>query len=153
MSLAEFEPLNSNIKTTYLTNPDIALGQNSELIAIDLSNNDIHGFLPGFMGLMPKLSALSLENNKFSGVIPMQYALKAVAEGSSGGVDPFERLLLGGNYLFGLIPGPLLQLKSGSGVMIRLGDNCLYECPESFYFCGGGVQKSLMECRTFTPWD
>ncbi|KAI3785323.1 hypothetical protein L1987_44439 [Smallanthus sonchifolius] len=120
-------------------------GRNSELIAVDLSNNDIHGFLPGFMGWMPKLSALSLENNKFSGMIPTQYALKAVAE------EGFERLLLGGNYLFGLIPGPLLRLKSGSGVTIRLGDNCLYECPESFYFCGGGVQKSLMECKTFTP--
>ncbi|KAK1433314.1 hypothetical protein QVD17_10224 [Tagetes erecta] len=149
----KFEPLNSGVQTRYLTNPDVSLGQNSELIAIDLSNNDIHGFLPGFMGRMPKLSALSLENNKFSGVIPTQYALKAVAEGGFGGLDPFERLLLGGNYLFGLIPGPLLRLKSGSGVMIRLGDNCLYECPESFYFCGGGVQKSLMECKTFTPWD
>ncbi|KAI3726533.1 hypothetical protein L1987_66331 [Smallanthus sonchifolius] len=120
-------------------------GQNSELIAVDLSNNDIHGFLPGFMGWMPKLTALSLENNKFSGMIPTQYALKAVAE------EGFERLLLGGNYLFGLIPGPLLRLNSGSGVTIRLGDNCLYGCPESFYFCGGGVQKSLVECKTFTP--
>ncbi|CAI9264545.1 unnamed protein product [Lactuca saligna] len=126
-------------------------GQNSELIAVDLSNNDIHGFLPGFLGWMPKLSALSLENNKFSGMIPTQYALKAVAEEGQGGVAPFERLLLGGNYLFGLIPGPLLQLRSGSGVTIRLGDNCLYECPESFYFCGGGIQKSLMECKAFTP--
>lgn len=125
-------------------------GRNSELIAVDLSNNDIHGFLPGFLGWMPKLSALSLENNKFSGMIPTQYALKAVTAGP-GGVAPFERLLLGGNYLFGLIPGPFLQLKSGSGVTIRLGDNCLYECPQSFYFCGGGVQKSLMECRTFSP--
>ncbi|KAF5791298.1 putative transferase [Helianthus annuus] len=120
-------------------------GSNSELIAVDLSNNDIHGFLPGFMGWMPKLTALSLENNKFSGMIPTQYAVKAVAEDNG-----FERLLLGGNYLFGLIPGPLLRLKAGSGVTIRLGGNCLYECPESFYFCGG-VQKSLVECKSFTP--
>ncbi|XP_076895348.1 uncharacterized protein LOC143547942 [Bidens hawaiensis] len=125
---------------------------NSELIAVDLSNNNINGFLPGFMGWMPKLSALSLENNKFSGVIPMQYAVKAVTAVTEGewGVGPFERLLLGGNYLFGLIPGPLLRLKSGSGVTIRLGDNCLYECPQSFLFCGGGVQKSLMECKSFS---
>ncbi|KAI3500004.1 hypothetical protein L1887_35819 [Cichorium endivia] len=126
-------------------------GRNSELIAVDLSNNDIHGFLPGFLGWMPKLSALSLENNKFSGMIPTQYALKAVTAAAQGGVAPFERLLLGGNYLFGLIPGPFLQLRSGSGVTIQLGDNCLYECPESFYFCGGGVQKSLMECKAFSP--
>ncbi|KAK9066860.1 hypothetical protein SSX86_014183 [Deinandra increscens subsp. villosa] len=125
-------------------------GRNSELIAVDLGNNEIHGFLPGFMGWMPRLSALSLENNKFTGMIPTQYAVKAVAVAEEG-VAPFERLLLGGNYLLGLIPGPLLRLRSGSGVTIRLGDNCLYECPESFYFCGGGVQKSLMECKTFTP--
>ncbi|CAK9170428.1 unnamed protein product, partial [Ilex paraguariensis] len=31
---------------------------------------------PGFMGFMPKLSALSLENNTFSGMIPIQYAFK-----------------------------------------------------------------------------
>ncbi|KAL8250818.1 hypothetical protein R6Q59_034511 [Mikania micrantha] len=123
----------------------------SELIAVDLSSNDIHGFLPGFMCRMPKLSALSLENNKFTGVIPTEYALKAVTVDGVGEMAPFERLLLGGNYLFGLIPGPLLRLNSGSGVTIRLGDNCLYECPESFYFCGGGMQKSLMECKAFTP--
>ncbi|KAF5780393.1 putative non-specific serine/threonine protein kinase [Helianthus annuus] len=124
-------------------------GRNSVLIAVDLSNNDIHGFLPEFMGWMPDLSALSLENNKFSGVIPTQYAVKAVAE-DGGGVGPFERLLLGGNYLFGLIPGPFLQVKNGSGSTIRLGDNCLYECPASFWFCGGGVQKSVVECRSFS---
>ncbi|PWA56511.1 leucine-rich repeat domain, L domain-like protein [Artemisia annua] len=132
-----------------------SLPSESELIAIDLSNNDLHGYLPVFMGYMPKLSALSLENNKFSGVIPVQYAVKAVMDmGGSGGAGelaPFERLLLGGNYLFGLIPGPLLRLRTGSDVMIELGDNCLYECPVSFYFCGGGSQKSLMECKTFSP--
>ncbi|CAN0919079.1 Probable inactive leucine-rich repeat receptor kinase XIAO [Linum grandiflorum] len=76
----------------------------SELIAVDLSDNDLRGFLPSFMALMPKLSALSLENNKFTGVIPTQYAVKAVLP--YAGVSPFARLLLGGNYLFGPIPGP-----------------------------------------------
>ena len=38
----------------------------SEMIAVDLSNNWIQGILPSFLGLMPKLSSLSLENNKFS---------------------------------------------------------------------------------------
>ncbi|CAK9173908.1 unnamed protein product, partial [Ilex paraguariensis] len=33
---------------------------------------------PGFMGFMPKLSALSLENNTFSGMIPIQYAFKTL---------------------------------------------------------------------------
>nr|GEX92025.1 probable LRR receptor-like serine/threonine-protein kinase At4g36180 [Tanacetum cinerariifolium] len=128
------------------------LPSQSELIAIDLSNNDLHGFLPVFMGYMPKLSALALENNKLSGMIPVQYAVKAVMDmGGSGELAPFERLLLGGNYLFGLIPGPLLRLRTGYDVMIQLGDNCLYECPVSFSFCGGGSQKSLMECKTFSP--
>lgn len=123
-------------------------GQKSELIAVDLSNNDLRGLLPGFMGSMPKLSALSLENNKLSGMIPTQYAVKAVVPGQ--GVAPFQRLLLGGNYLFGLIPGPLLQLKPGS-VTVKLGDNCLYRCPESFFFCEGGSQKTLTECKVLGP--
>lgn len=121
---------------------------NSQLIAADLSNNEIHGLLPGFMGLMPKLSSLSLENNKLSGMIPTQYALKMVFPGQ--GVMQFERLLLGGNYLFGPIPGPMLDLKPGS-VTVRLGDNCLYRCPLRLFFCGGGEQKSLSECQAFGP--
>lgn len=122
--------------------------QNSQLIAADLSNNEIRGLLPGFLGLMPRLSSLSLENNKLSGMIPTQYALKMVFPGE--GVSQFERLLLGGNYLFGPIPGPLLDLKAGS-VRVRLGDNCLYRCPLRLFLCEGGEQKSLSECQAFGP--
>lgn len=125
-------------------------GLTSQLISVDLSNNQIRGFLPGFMGLMPRLSALSLENNKFSGLIPPQYVLKVLLPGTGQGVSQFERLLLGGNYLFGPIPGGFLELKAGS-VTVRLGDNCLYRCPLRFFFCEGGVQKSLMDCRAFGP--
>ncbi|XP_050230380.1 receptor-like protein 35 [Mercurialis annua] len=122
----------------------------SELIAMDLSNNQIQGFLPAFLALMPKLSALSLENNKFTGMIPTQFAIKA-ALGSSGLVLPFERLLLGGNYLFGAIPVALMELKAGS-VDVRLNDNCLFRCPTSLFFCQGGDQKSLGECKSFSPF-
>nr|XP_016481630.1 PREDICTED: leucine-rich repeat receptor-like protein kinase PXC2 [Nicotiana tabacum] len=122
--------------------------QNSQLIAVDLSNNEIRGLLPGFLGLMPRLSSLSLENNKLSGMIPVQYALKMVLPGQ--GVSQFERLLLGGNYLFGPIPGPMLELKPGS-VTLRLGDNCLYRCPLRLFLCEGGEQKSLSECQAFGP--
>lgn len=125
-------------------------GLGSQLISVDLSNNEIRGLLPGFMGLMPRLSALTLENNKFSGFIPVQYAMKFLVPGTGQGVEPFERLLLGGNYLFGPIPDPFLDLKAGS-VTVRLGDNCLYRCPLRLFFCGGGVQKSLMECKAFGP--
>ncbi|KAB1204490.1 Serine/threonine-protein kinase BRI1-like 1 [Morella rubra] len=124
------------------------LGTQSELIAVDLSNNELQGFLPAFMALMPRLSALSLENNKLTGMIPIQYALKTVVTGS--GISPFARLLLGGNYLFGSIPDPLMGLKPGS-VNVRLVDNCLIRCPVIFFFCQGGDQKSSSECRSFNP--
>lgn len=121
-------------------------GLTSPLISVDLSNNQIRGLLPGFMGLMPRLSALSLENNEFTGPIPSEFVMKVLSPGSG----QLERLLLGGNYLFGAIPGGFLDLKAGS-LTVRLGDNCLYRCPVRFFFCEGGVQKSLTQCRAFGP--
>ncbi|KAH7519960.1 hypothetical protein FEM48_Zijuj08G0092900 [Ziziphus jujuba var. spinosa] len=126
----------------------ISVTTQSALIALDLSNNDLRGLLPSFIAFMPKLSALSLENNKFTGMIPTQYAIKAVVPGS--GVSPFVRLLLGGNYLFGVIPSPLMELKPGSA-NVRLTDNCLIRCPQIFFFCQGGQQKSSTECKSFSP--
>ncbi|XWS42122.1 hypothetical protein CRYUN_Cryun17cG0141700 [Craigia yunnanensis] len=124
------------------------IGTQSELIAVDLSNNELQGWLPPFLPLMPKLSALSLENNKLSGMIPAQYALKTILPGS--GIAPFARLLLGGNYLFGPIPGPLLVVKPDTA-NVSLADNCLSRCPLRFFFCQGANQKSLMECKRFSP--
>ncbi|KAK3032299.1 hypothetical protein RJ639_036256 [Escallonia herrerae] len=91
----------------------------SQLIAVDMSNNEIRGLLPDFMAWLPQLSALSLENNKLSGMIPVQYAMKTAGPGE--GVSGFERLLLGGNYLFGAIPGPLLGMKPGSANLFITG--------------------------------
>ncbi|KAG8383397.1 hypothetical protein BUALT_Bualt04G0008200 [Buddleja alternifolia] len=127
-------------------------GLSSQLISVDLSNNKLRRFLPVFMGLMPRLSALSLENNKFSGWIPTQYVLKVVVPGMGmgQGVAQFERLLLGGNYLFRPIPGGFMNLKPGS-VTVRLGDNCLYRCPLRLFFCESRVQNSLMDCKAFGP--
>ncbi|GMN35683.1 hypothetical protein TIFTF001_005440 [Ficus carica] len=124
-------------------------GVNSKLIALDLSYNELRGLLPAFMGSMTELSALSLEHNKFTGMIPSQYAVKAARPGH--GTSPFERLLLGGNYLFGPIPGPLLGLKEGS-VNVSLVDNCLYRCPDMFFFCQGADQKSMQDCKSFGPY-
>ncbi|OWM88877.1 LRR receptor-like serine/threonine-protein kinase FLS2 [Punica granatum] len=126
-----------------------ALGLQSELIAVDLSNNRIRGFLPLFMSLMPKLSALSVENNLMSGMIPTEYAIKAAIPGP--GVAQLSRLLLGGNYLFGPIPGLFLGLSPESVMNVSLADNCLYRCPGSFFFCQGALQKSLAECKRFGP--
>ncbi|XWS25854.1 hypothetical protein CRYUN_Cryun27aG0102800 [Craigia yunnanensis] len=122
------------------------MGLNSNLIALDLSYNELRGFLPASMASMPKLAALSLEHNKFTGMIPSQYALKAAVPGNS--TSSFERLLLGGNYLFGPIPGPLLGLKPGSAE-VSLVDNCFYRCPDAFFFCRGGDQKSSLDCKSF----
>ncbi|XP_022772692.1 LRR receptor-like serine/threonine-protein kinase FLS2 [Durio zibethinus] len=126
----------------------VDMGLNSKLIAVDLSYNKLRGFLPAFMASMPKLAALSLEHNKFTGMIPAQYALKTAVPGNN--TSSFERLLLGGNYLFGPIPGPFLGLKPGSAE-VSLVDNCLYRCPDAFFFCRGGDQKSLVDCKSFRP--
>ncbi|KAK3231721.1 hypothetical protein Dsin_003602 [Dipteronia sinensis] len=142
--------LSYNNFTTLLQVPgdniNINMGLTSKLIALDLSHNQLRGFLPAFMTTMPKLSALSLEYNEFTGMIPSQYALKVAAPGAN--TSPFERLLLGGNYLFGLIPGPLMGMKPGSA-NVSLVDNCLYMCPETFFFCRGGDQKSVVDCKSF----
>ncbi|KAK8554885.1 hypothetical protein V6N13_118566 [Hibiscus sabdariffa] len=124
-------------------------GSSSSLIALDLSYNKLRGLLPAFMASMPKLTALSLEHNEFTGMIPAQYAVKAAAPGNDN-TSSFERLLLGGNYLFGPIPGPLMGLKPGSAD-VSLVDNCLYRCPDAFFFCRGRDQKSLVDCKSFGP--
>ncbi|KAK8596671.1 hypothetical protein V6N13_001277 [Hibiscus sabdariffa] len=124
-------------------------GSSSSLIALDLSYNKLRGLLPAFMASMPKLTALSLEHNEFTGMIPAQYAVKAAVPGNDN-TSSFERLLLGGNYLFGPIPGPLMGLKPGSAD-VSLVDNCLYRCPDAFFFCRGRDQKSLVDCKSFGP--
>ena len=125
-------------------------GVNSRLVALDLSYNELGRLLPAFMGSMPELSALSLEHNKFTGVIPSQYALKLKAAVPGAGTSSFKRLMLSGNYLLGPIPDALMGLKPGS-VNVSLVDNCLYRCPDVYFFCQGGDQKSLVDCKSFGP--
>ncbi|KAM7251477.1 hypothetical protein ACFE04_023360 [Oxalis oulophora] len=135
-------------KFSTLSQPSLTEIYKSQLIAVDLSHNMLQGFLPLFMGLMPRLSALSLENNYLTGMIPTQYVLKTVVPGSE--TVAFERLLLGGNYLFGPIPGLLMEMEPGSA-NVDLGGNCLFRCPVSFFFCQSDDQKSVSECKTFGP--
>eukprot|EP01018_Ginkgo_biloba_P019196 Gb_32935 [translate_table: standard] len=123
-------------------------GTDSQLIAVDLSYNRIQGPLPIFMATMPRLSALSLEYNFFTGMIPFQYAMKAAS--ALSGKQPLVRLFLAGNYLFGQIPAPFMKLLPGN-VNVSFVDNCLVNCPPSFFFCQGGHQKAESTCRSFTP--
>ncbi|XP_031493670.1 leucine-rich repeat receptor protein kinase MSL1-like [Nymphaea colorata] len=125
-------------------------GSKSELIALDLKNNRLSGFLPLFLAAMPKLSALSLENNMLTGMIPPAYGVKVMAAPGEMGVQPFARLMLAGNYLFGPIPMGLLSVKPGD-VAVSLADNCLFRCPNAFFFCQGVRQKPLAACRSFNP--
>ncbi|CAN6480938.1 unnamed protein product [Victoria cruziana] len=127
-----------------------SFGSKSEMIALDLKNNRLSGFLPLFLAAMPKLSALSLENNMITGMIPAAYGVKVMAAPGEMGVQPFARLMLSGNYLFGPIPMGLLGVKPGD-VAVSLADNCLFRCPSAFFFCQGVRQKPLAACRSFNP--
>nr|ABK24515.1 unknown [Picea sitchensis] len=122
-------------------------GTDSQLIAVDLSYNRIHGPLPVFMATMPSLSALSLQYNYFTGIIPLQYAKRVSA--SLAGKEPLVRLFLAGNFLFGEIPTPFMNLSTQE-VNVSFGDNCLLDCPKSLFFCQGGDQKAASTCRAFT---
>ncbi|KAI0499823.1 hypothetical protein KFK09_018031 [Dendrobium nobile] len=123
-------------------------GTGSIMVALDLSHNKLSGLLPEFIGSMPRLTAVALEYNQFTGLIPAQYAMRAAGLGT--GWVAFGRLLLGGNYLYGPIPGQLQGMKEGTAV-VSLADNCLFRCPEYLFFCAGVEQKPTSICRDFNP--
>ncbi|KAK8940404.1 hypothetical protein KSP39_PZI009696 [Platanthera zijinensis] len=124
-------------------------GAASQMVALDLSHNRLGGVLPDFIGSMPRLTAVILEDNRFTGLIPAQYAMRAAGRGGSVFL-PFERLLLGANYLYGPIPGLMQEMKEGTAV-VSLADNCLFRCPEELFFCAGGEQKPTGICRDLNP--
>ncbi|KAJ7297479.1 hypothetical protein O6H91_Y053700 [Diphasiastrum complanatum] len=147
--LPSLQQLNlSNNKLTAISIPEDVDAGSSQLIAIDISYNYIHGSLPLFLVEMKKLSALSLRHNFLSGAIPIQYALKAVAS-LLVGAQPLMRLYLDGNYLAGDLPAPFLRISPGT-IAASFTDNCLLSCPISLPFCQGGSQKSQSECEHFT---
>ena len=126
------------------------------LVAVDMGYNKIRGRLPmGWMRKMPKLAALSMEENMLTGFIPVEYAARVAGASVSGGVAAEEaqlsRLLLAGNYFYGPVPAPLTAVKEGDAI-VRLGDNCLAICPTSIFFCRGRGQKLLSVCRHFDPF-
>lgn len=131
-----------------------AAAMSSQLVAVDLGHNLLTGMLPlGLVTAMPRLTALVLEDNRLSGMIPLEYALRVVAGlvgGGAVGVAPLARLVLAGNYLCGPIPGPLTAVKEGDA-LVSLADNCLLSCPEIFFFCQGAAQKRPQVCHVFNP--
>lgn len=118
----------------------------SQMIAVDISNNQIGGLLPHVFARMPKLSSLALSHNVFSGQIHVSYALKAVA--GMVGLQPFQRLMLDGNYLTGPLPSLFMKLLPGN-IRASFVDNCLLSCPPKFFFCQGANQKPNTVCRLF----
>ncbi|MCD7459086.1 hypothetical protein HAX54_040048 [Datura stramonium] len=99
------------------------------------------------MASMPELSALNLEHNKFTGMIPTQYAVKVVVLRATR--RRLKDYCWAGIICLGLFLG-LLSLNPGS-VNVSLVDNCLYMCPDTLYICHGGNQKSLLDCKKFGP--
>ncbi|EFJ26849.1 hypothetical protein SELMODRAFT_412673 [Selaginella moellendorffii] len=122
------------------------VADSSQLIEIDLSFNKFQGRLPVFFVQMKRLTALSLGHNQFSGLIPIEYALKAVR--MLIGAEPLMRLYLESNFLAGELPSPFLSIVPGevSGSFVG---NCLQRCPAELFFCQGGQQRSPAECSKF----
>ncbi|CAA6666922.1 unnamed protein product [Spirodela intermedia] len=118
-----------------------AAASTSGLVAVDLGHNRLRGPLPlGWVRAMPRLASLTMEDNLLTGMIPRR----------SPAETPLSRLLLGGNYLYGPIPAPLMAVKEGEAA-VSLVDNCLFQCPRSFFFCHGRNQKQTATCRDFNP--
>ncbi|KAJ7525228.1 hypothetical protein O6H91_17G044200 [Diphasiastrum complanatum] len=137
----------SHNKLTSVAVPDLS-SFHSELVAVDISYNQLQGSLPSKFANIKPLSALSLSYNLFSGLVPYQYALKAGIShnGSSDEEKPLVRLLLDGNYLTGKIPAPFFRLDP-EHITASFIYNCLQSCPAKLFFCKGGGQRPLSQCR------
>lgn len=136
-----------NLSHNHFTAIDPFLGQQqqqSEVLSMDLSHNEIQGMLPESLAGMQKLTVLALRSNMFTGPIPLPYALKAA--NSLNGTTQLGQLYLDDNYLSGEIPSPLLNL-SADAVSANLVSNCLDSCPPELFFCSGGTQKTPIECH------
>jgi hypothetical protein len=120
-------------------------GASSQLVELDLSGNKLAGQLPRCLGSMPRLAAVALDGNRFTGAVPDRYAARVAADEATDEWVPLARLMLQGNFLCGALPSQLIQLKEGSAV-VSLADNCLPRCPHKFFFCQGAPQKNQASC-------
>lgn len=69
---------------------------------IDLSDNDLSGFIPDSLSFMTMLDEISLSSNKFSGTIPV----------SIGYLRSLRYLYLNNNQLMGYIPSTIARFSS-----------------------------------------
>ncbi|KAK3158596.1 hypothetical protein QOZ80_2AG0139180 [Eleusine coracana subsp. coracana] len=120
----------------------------SQLAELDLSNNRIAGRLPACLGSMPRLVAVALDRNRFTGPVPDAYAARVAAQEATDEWVPFARLMLQGNFLCGALPGRWTQLREDDGAKLSVADNCLPRCPRKFFFCQGAPQKNQAACPT-----
>ncbi|CAL4987499.1 unnamed protein product [Urochloa decumbens] len=74
-----------------------AIGNFTNLTALQLDNNLLSGLIPDTLGNLPNLSVLSLSKNELSGEIPQ----------SIGNLEQLTNLYFEENYLTGLIPSSL----------------------------------------------
>ena len=95
---------------------------------LDLSNNNLVGFLPPALGDLTALTSLSLSDNFLSGTIPA----------ALGSLEALTHLDLGDNFLSGMIPSQLGQL--GLLARLDLGFNSL----------SGKIPSELGDLRTLT---
>uniref|UniRef100_A0A7N0TVD9 Leucine-rich repeat-containing N-terminal plant-type domain-containing protein n=1 Tax=Kalanchoe fedtschenkoi TaxID=63787 RepID=A0A7N0TVD9_KALFE len=106
----------------------------SDLIAVDLSFNQIQGYLPVNFTAYPYLSSLSLRYNRFRGPVPLEFSKK----------QTLRRLFLDGNFLNGKPPNGFFSNQAP--VAGSLADNCLQSCPASSRLCSP-AQKPTAVCR------
>ncbi|CAM8994121.1 unnamed protein product [Rhodiola kirilowii] len=106
----------------------------SDLIAVDLSFNQIQGYVPINFAFYPLLSSLSLRYNRLRGPVPLEFSKK----------QTLRRLFLDGNFLNGKPPNGLFSGEAP--VAGSLADNCLQSCPVSSQLCSP-AQKPTAVCR------
>lgn len=99
-----------------LTTIDSALNDLTNVVSLDLSDNNITGSIPSWIDNFSSLHTLTLNNNQLSGAIPTEIGI----------LDAMTWLDLSYNYLNGTIPSEITSLTSigDEGYKLNLNYNC-----------------------------
>ncbi|KAJ7967505.1 Leucine-rich repeat receptor protein kinase [Quillaja saponaria] len=130
-SLQQVDLANNSFTRVEIWKP---VGGDSDLVAVNLGFNNIHGYAPVNFAAYPLLSSLSLRYNRIRGSIPLEYSQS----------KSLKRLYLDGNFLIGKPPAVFFGAKTS--VAGSLGDNCLQGCPVSSEMCTP-AQKPSSVCE------